>query len=1225
MTAFPPSQTRTPRPLPTKKDLFTGGKVNKPELTIFFNLAYFRTAGVIYHLLNKEYTKLKKDLEDIYKDTKWHDDKKVLSGLFDYMFKGYRLAKNASGYEMTKDDEKFVIAMVGKLETIRNFHSHYYHDNSVLIFEDKFKKEINNLHYDAFMSFMGKYPREVEKYVDTLKDNPLFKKNGNDEYMTQDGRTFFLSFFLTRGEMARFLQQSKGYKRNDTDEYNIKHLVFRYFTHRDGSARKHYGHDENVLSTLANEEKNDILNVRQAFKLISYLNDVPEESNDVKLFPLFLDGQKVETLDHYLKFYAVHNFFGALKIDKITKVVKLKLEECTCTPKCRCKCREKTKLCNCKCQVEKEITLENQMSIQFEGYRIELSKNTFHKLILDSIRRNDAGKTVIDQFKKFVTERNDLSNLIETLNPERTIAGTKETITENGKITLTDALDQYYRFKLRNDFLKEKMGKWLEGKEQPPLKRSKDYKPLLKEQTFKNLIKVEPIEVNYHDFYFEADEKLRATDLFVKYAVQYLIDSDKVPDWYFMLESFGTKERTKTQNGIETTFLANKREICYKSKIPENYRLALTPNNQVVVGFYLANEDKAFAPKNKFLLGAHALKNLLIAAREERNKINVTFFKPIIADLNKIRNANGNPIGFNDLKVLEEKHLPQSFKLAMQTEKIDAEKLKAKAKSRIEFLVNELNAMTVPNAPKISRAEKNRQIMRCYKYFDWKYAHDSQFKFLRQDEYQQMSVYHYCLEKRKNKDLMNGDFSFLIEKAMPHVPDVIKNLLSDSNNLDELLVATIAKTVNKLTSWNKEIDKATKQKLKVIFSKLSISLHETTELPDYIPFDIHPALPKRIYFKNEIDYATFSLSSKIWKDETLQRGLRNEHYNYKSFLEKFDLGEDAKKIKKYIIGAMNERIVQDSLLWEMAKYYLNKTSPAYRAFLLGKDSEQNWKVNNLRNTTIETKLGANVLTIKFHQLDDFLLIESTDIIKKAMNQTIKRFKNQLTRTDLEIKTQILMTYADNSAITLPIDETKGFKLPYEEVFKEIQRNFNDALIWAFHILLFEEKLIKPASQNKIEDLVQLSKDNYRAKLEEVDFKNFEKKRRKAEEQGKIIQFEKKVIIPAEIDRRFGSVRIPFEEIIQHAATLSKFKNELKLNLSESFLNEDRENLIKEGKPIPTLKDLLVAVRNKSFHAEIPDANEFSYWELETNLELCKLLDYKPKMKFDYSAGSKKMM
>ena len=318
-------------------------------------------------------------------------------------------------------------------------------------------------------------------------------------------------------------------------------------------------------------------------------------------------------------------------------------------------------------------------------------------------------------------------------------------------------------------------------------------------------------------------------------------------------------------------------------------------------------------------------------------------------------------------------------------------------------------------------------------------------------------------------------------------------------------------------------------------------MNETTTFNEWLPFDIHPTLPNRVYFKTESATPNFSLSAKIWNDENLKKGLRTEHYNYVNYLDNVSLGDGAKKIKKYIIGNTNELLVRDALMWKMAKEYLNETSPAYKTYLQG--TEQDWKVNYLRQTSIDKKFGDNMLVIKFHQLDDYLFIESTDVINKLIDQIVKRFKNPSSTDTL-----------------IDIEQTangKGFRIPYAEVFKEMQRTNNESLKWAFYVLAFEKKLIDPMTQTQLDVLVTATQAN---------------------------------------DITAGSKRIGFKELIAP------------LHLDNS------------------LDSTLKLVRNKTFHAEIPET--FSYWELETEetyKPLRDLLDYTPKLKTDYSAGFKKTL
>ena len=55
-----------------------------------------------------------------------------------------------------------------------------------------------------------------------------------------------------------------------------------------------------------------------------------------------------------------------------------------------------------------------------------------------------------------------------------------------------------------------------------------------------------------------------------------------------------------------------------------------------------------------------------------------------------------------------------------------------------------------------------------------------------------------------------------------------------------------------------------------------------------------------------------------------------------------------------------------------------------------------------------------------------------------------------------------------------------------------------------------------------------------------------------------------------------------------------------------------------------LEKLKSKLRNKTFHAEIPDG--WAYWQMENDAEyadLRQLLQYQPKMKFDYENRNEK--
>ena len=74
------------------------------------------------------------------------------SKLRNYLWKGYAFDKNSSGYELTGTDIHLIREMMFRINEIRNFQSHIWHDNTVLIFPQDLAFFIEELHNHAAMS-----------------------------------------------------------------------------------------------------------------------------------------------------------------------------------------------------------------------------------------------------------------------------------------------------------------------------------------------------------------------------------------------------------------------------------------------------------------------------------------------------------------------------------------------------------------------------------------------------------------------------------------------------------------------------------------------------------------------------------------------------------------------------------------------------------------------------------------------------------------------------------------------------------------------------------------------------------------------------------------------------------------------------------------------------------------------------------------------------------------
>lgn len=1180
---------------PSINDLYTGWKV--PEMAVFYNIAYARINRYINHLLDISNNDTEANFETLTSNQDHPEHERIFLKLRDYLWKGYNSDKNSSGHILTENERSLIIEMLKKLKEIRNFHSHYWHDNSVLCFGIDLKNHIEQLHNSAKEALNKDFPYEISIYE--LKKKSLFDEHQEQHFITKNGRIFFLSFFLTRGEMARCLQQSKGYKRNDKPEYKITHLIYRHYTHRDGSTRQHYGHPETILDSMLPNERKDILFARQAFKLITYLNDIPSKNSDTELFPLFLDGTtRVETNEDFITFCKNLGWFNEFKITPTKNIID---------------------------KDNPEVITDKLHSLTFNvnNFEINLSTHSLHRLLLDCLRKQDNGMFIIEKLKLFCQEREYLYKLL-------TDNSAQIEHEEKNTTTIEQEIEQYYRFKLRGSkYLRSMMGFWLEKLEQGNQKLS--YKNLTKVLDFKDLILSSPIEVTYYDFFFKDEEKPRHSDNFVHFAINYLIDFQLVPNWFWLFERYAPEKQTvrKVINGKEEvqSVLVNKRNTRFCTTTPEltdtdkevdnasKWRLAINNDNQILVGIY-TDESPEYrssgkAPKFKFLLGHRAIKNLLLTHINNGAKpenIN-DFFDDIILDIKTLKTSV--PVSKNSLRILTDNEIPKSFLVKSGINKpLNNEQLLTITTARINGIKSKLENVRadVSAYSKLKRAEKNQLIMDCYRLFDWQYPLDNKFKFLRKNEYQQMSVYHYCLDKKwdtvkfsnklfndikselpqdikyfieskkkastykklrtttsqlfkeidtskcakniqvlkvvlnKYMALEKMPYFHLIKDVIPHTPKIILEQLQKSNSLNELLDHVCQITIEQLALWMNQLTDRDNSKVIAIAAKLGISDYENPILEDFIPFDIHPISVLRKYHKRELMSSSgkLSLSKKLRENPLFAKGLKHENYQWQPYLELFNLDKVDLKRKKKIIGVTNEVNCHDRLLWRIAQKYLKETSQVYRDFITenrrGKNSQQavehSWAFSNLRNTKILREFNVDefkvndkpfkkiYLQVYFHQLDDYLLVESKDVLLLAIKQVIVR------KTYLEKEQENIISYT--------------------EVFNEIQRVYNDSIHCAQQLLNWEKYIV--------DSKMTLSERLAYGKKKELEGKR---------------------------------PYISFEKVCQKAG-----------------LSEEE-------------KEILSKIRGTAFHANIPDG--WTYWQAEKdNKKFSDLFDFKPKQRTDYT-------
>ena len=127
----------------------------------------------------------------------------------------------------------------------------------------------------------GLYPQAMGAFelLEQGADRPLFRDvvagGKRVRFVTVEGRVFFLSFFLSRGQMSALLSQRKGHKRADMPLYRMKRALYSFYAHRDGAAlyRLNQAQEESAAEELADYRA--VLQARQAYRMLGYQNDYP--------------------------------------------------------------------------------------------------------------------------------------------------------------------------------------------------------------------------------------------------------------------------------------------------------------------------------------------------------------------------------------------------------------------------------------------------------------------------------------------------------------------------------------------------------------------------------------------------------------------------------------------------------------------------------------------------------------------------------------------------------------------------------------------------------------------------------------------------------------------------------------------------------------------------------------------------------------------------------------
>jgi hypothetical protein len=1032
----------------TKEEQFTGAKTS--EYAVFYNIAFWWMSDMIEKLYKTENASSNMENQDDHSPylDRFNSDgenpnETSLSDasylrLRDYLWKGYLFDKNSSGLELTEKDKRLIHKIIKKLVEIRNFHSHYWHDNENLLFDTELMNWVDHLHIYALEMLEKENGFEVDIYKKDFTSKPkkraltFFDQHDGKYYITQDGRNFFLSFFLKKSEISRFMQQRKGCKRNDKPEFKIKHLVYRFYTHRDGATKNRYSIENTVFSELDTVSKTEILQARQVHKILSYLNDVPSEVIDKKLFPLKYQNTEIENATQIIAFINENNLF----------------------PKCTF-----TELLNKEGEIVSKALIFN-----FEdcSYEFKIRVTALHKIILDIIRNPKREDEFYETLRIFSDFRDQFPEKLD------------EFARGNGSV---EEINEYYTFKLKSsDYTRGKLASILDKfARNIPI----DYQS---RKELKERIATEPIELTYYNFYFQLEQKPRAEDQFMSFAVNYLIDKGVLKDVEWLLEKFEPEAIAKKNDQKNKPEIINvvKRIKTYNASILEGYRLCIEDGHALF--------RKNTNPELIFGIGQNTMRNLLIG--HFRGQAIGEIIPKIIADLNKIKLAGtkGQALSFEQLELLNDKTTPRYLRLMMRNQKtLENETMsfaRQKAKARSTSLIEYFTKIKEGDI-QLTRKEINTQLIRCYKYFDWKYPAKNEFKFLRQNEYQIMSIYHYTLAKPDNTSFYLADLrKKLFVDIEKHLPNPIKEILETATTLDGLFISVLDATIKKLSKWNNRLPSMNLELMKDCMCKLGIhvpmvpvpdaSNEKNLQQMEHLPFMLHPALVfMSLGYKKDSN-----IFSKFRDSPENSQGLISEHYQFQPYLNLMDSSGNKSPNTHKIIGSINNLKTQDTLLCRMAKEYLKQANSEIMKKMakeLAYKPSGDFMVNNLHNLELAVCTNKNIgakpfrVMVKFKQLNDFMIITERPLIKLA-NQVFNRYPSEekLTEAGITIK--------------------DGFyEIPYVHIKQEMDRMYHESLIVTDIILEWEKTIADKISGVEKLELINKAKQGKNGQKAFINF------------------------------------------------------------------------------------------------------------------------------------------
>jgi hypothetical protein len=984
--------------------------------------------------------------------TNWENTEKLIKHfpvhrrnayLAEYFWKAGLQKKNEAGYVVSGDDVAIIQLLPEKLDAIRNFHSHIWHDNKVLRLQPLLKSFIERKFEEAkaglFETDSGAL-MDYEKYAGKKDKYQLFKKvpEENAYYLTIEGRIFFLSFFLTAGQMNQFLQQSRGFKRADMPLFKMKRLLYTYYCHRDGASLINFGHSDEVLTNLPLEEKRDILRARTAYKLVNYLYDYPAYWGDKNYMPLLNEaGAVIETVQQLHAWLeanaAMLPGFRFSLVARKAPVAKPAFSN--------------DELVLEKEQEEKVRSGTLSFTVQdIDGYVFHIAFDTLYRLLVlqQLYQLRPQGTAPVELLKESLQLQAGNRSRLYTILGKNEVARSGEE-----QDYLSDKKNQQLRGGRKLTELSIVFFEDLEKGRAASAATAIQLRNLIRPLNEKYISHTgrrmpaandqvtgpDPIQVYSQDFISGTTQKFRPDNRFMLYATKYLVDFGN-DELYWGVEKF---EMRKKSDATETESLLKTKAYLHAAGIlaGSDYRLTLEKDHVYLAVPRTAPTGTAnFQQFHQFAIGPQAMRYLMAWAVQQNGdfcKDIQAFLIDLQADL-ELLGQHGEWKSDQPYRLLE---APFVMGFLKDRTSIDLEQLRHQVSNRIDTIIQGWNHAQ-QHKHQLSRAQKNRLVMDAYRFFDWPAGGNEVPRFLRANEYNGMSVCHYSLAFKRTYDdappharqrqACKSKFQhlfrdvFKLDARKPPIPREIMRLLDEANSLDELLDLVLNDRRDMLLTKKKHLfafpAAIQKKELPAFCRLLGISVpphllkqqeaerlktkHEKTLQVQ--PFAIHPMLIVKRFFPEVYNGGRGAQSNyvpvfaNLRKNAGYRKRLPADFYDTAYAMQWFPPADHKKRLEK-LIGAMNITCTEDILLWQVAAAYLkNNHYTESLGELINNVPLGNRPIYDVLKLPIKIRLkpeaeGKDVyVAVLMHQLDDVLFRQE----KSRLRRLADHFKHRVT-------------------------------------------------------------------------------------------------------------------------------------------------------------------------------------------------------------------------------------